>query len=467
MLLYFYGVKKLFVGLAVALCFSCASKKNNPSPVTYLVTEDFEGARKDAYAADELQLRTGVWVFDDALIWGGATQGDVRNGARALRIRNQGRAGLGFDISNLTMVYLKHGLFGQDNPATWKLQLSANGREYRDLGSPLTTTSHELKLDSFTVADTGKVRIRIVKLDGGRLNIDDITFRGLGEPGIVFGQPHAGSGGWIPVPLPPRNAAKGSDAPPATGDNSNLLLGNPSNATADLANYTNYLIDHHYFVLSYNRERGTPNWVSWHLDETNITRVVSRQDNFAAYLGIPGAWYAVAHASYTGSGFDRGHNCPSADRTSSFEANSATFLMTNMIPQARENNSGPWADLEQHIRDQVTLGNEAYVIMGSYGAGGVGGNGATESIDNGRITVPERIWKVAVILPRGDNDLARIANDTRVIAVDMPNASTVDKDWRTYRVSVDQIEQKTGYDLLSTVAPAIQEVLERSVVVSF
>ncbi|WP_255412675.1 DNA/RNA non-specific endonuclease [Chitinophaga sp. S165] len=38
---------------------------------------------------------------------------------------------------------------------------------------------------------------------------------------------------------------------------------------------------------------------------------------------------------------DRGHNCPSADRTST-TANSSTFLMTNMIPQAPQNNQQTW-----------------------------------------------------------------------------------------------------------------------------
>ncbi len=460
-------MKKPIVAFALALGLACASKKNNPAPVTYLVTEDFEGARKEGYAAGEVLLRTGAWTLDDALIWGAGAQGDLRNDQRALRIRNQGRVGMAFDIRNLTMVYLKHGVFGQDNPSTWKLQLSAGGSEYRDLGSPLTTTRHALSLDSFAVADTGKVRLRIVKLDGGRLNIDDIAFKGLGEPGITLAEPEPGTGGNAPRPLPPREVERGSDAPPAAGDNSNLLLGNPSGATAQLLDFSNYLIDHHYYALSYNRSRGTPNWVSWHLDRDHITGTVGRQDNFAAYLGIPEGWYAVAHADYTDSGFDRGHNCPSGDRTSSREANSATFLMTNMIPQARENNGGPWADLEVHIRKLVEEGNEAYVIMGAYGAGGVGANGRTESIANGRITVPERIWKVAVILPRGDHDLARISRDTRVIAVDMPNASIVHKDWRTYRVSVDHIEQKTGYDLLANVDPAVQDELERSVVVGF
>ena len=453
--------------LIIFIVITCNDKKDNPTPVSYQVMEDFENARKDAYTAGELRLHTGIWELDDALIWGGAVQGDASNGERSLRIRNTGRVTTTFEINNVTMVYLKHALFGKDAPAHWKIQIASRGLDFKDLTKEITTSTYSLKLDSFAVSDTGKVRLRIVKLGGGRLNIDDVVFKGNGESGIVFSDP--GTPESIPEPQPasPRNAVRGDDAPPASGDNSNLLLGNPSNATTDVINYSNYLIDHHYFVLSYNRDRGTPNWVSWHLDETHITAAVGRQDNFAPYLGIPESWYRVSDISYAGSGFDRGHNCPSGDRTSSRTANAATFLMTNMIPQAPQHNGGPWADLEGHIRDLVRGGREAYITMGSYGRGGIGSKGRFETIDEGKIVVPERIWKVVLLLPRGENDLTRIDRNADIIAVDMPNTNDINPSWKNYRVSVDYIEQQTGYDLFANLPEKTQEILEESIVVHF
>jgi len=445
----------------------CSVKRNDPKPkqTTYRITEDFEGARKDTYAAADYRLRTGLWAFDDALIWGGASQADAKVGERAVRIRNAGSISTAFHITNLDMVYLKHGLFGSDAPVTWRLYIAPDGQAFQQVGSEVTTVSHSLKLDSFTVSDTGKVRLRIVKASGGRLNLDDIVFKGTGDSGLVLGEPGGASSGTDPYP--PRGVDRGDDAPAASGDNSNLLFGNPSNATPDVTNYTNYLIDHHYFVLSYHRDRGVPNWVSWHLDTANITEAVSRQDNFAAYIGIPENWYAVSHGSYTASGFDRGHNCPSADRTSSYAANAATFLMTNMIPQAPANNGGPWASLESHIRDHIRQGYEAYIIMGSYGRGGVGNNGPAETLGNGKVTVPARIWKAVLLLPNGDDDLARVTPQTKVIAVDMPNTNDIADDWKAYRVSIDDIEQQTGYDLFANLPVAIQRTLEEAIVVGF
>ena len=241
-----------------------------------------------------------------------------------------------------------------------------------------------------------------------------------------------------------------------------LTLGNPSGATADVAQPTNYLLLKPQYALSYHRDRGTPNWVSWHLS-TDWRGSAARQDDFRPDATLPAGWYQVQANSYTGSGFDRGHNCPSADRTKTVADNSATFLMTNMMPQAPRNNQQTWANLEDYTRAFLSGDNEVYIICGSYGRGGTGTNGFLATLDQGRVTVPARCWKVVVILPRGTNDATRVAGSTRVIAIDTPNDNSVSTTWGTYRTSVDAIEAATGYDLLSAVPTAVQQVIEARV----
>ena len=126
--------------------------------------------------------------------------------------------------------------------------------------------------------------------------------------------------------------------------------------------------------------------------------------------------------------------------------------MTNMIPQAPNNNQHTWADLENYLRDEVTnKGYEIYIIMGSYGEGGTGYYGATvATIDNGNIAVPSHIWKIAVMLKTGDNDLGRIDSTTTVLAVNTPNANSIVRD----------IEQATGYNFLSELPQAVQDAIE-------
>ena len=434
-----------------------------PAPTPYSIVEDFESGTKTAYATDCVQLTTGKWTFSDALI--GTLATDAKNGAKSVRLRN-GYLGMNFDITGLNTLYIKHAKFGSDGTSTWQLLMSTDGgKTYSQLGANITETSTVLVTDSFKVTATGKIRFQIKKAGTTRINLDDITFKGTGDPGLTIGatdtapKDTTNTGTVTPGRGTP---IAGADAPPASGDNSNLLMGNLSGAQASVVMPENYLIDQHYYTESYSMTRGEPNWVSWHLDASNITGAASRQDNFAAFTGLPSGWYQVQNNSYTGSGFDRGHNCPSGDRTSSTDANSATFLMANMIPQAPQNNQQTWEGLESYLRTQVLSGNEVYIIMGSYGSGGVGSASASivTTINGGKVNVPSNVWKVAVILPVGNGDLGRVTAATRVISVNTPNINSINPDWKQYIVTVRDIEKATGYNLLSALPQSVQDAVE-------
>ncbi len=170
-------------------------------------------------------------------------------------------------------------------------------------------------------------------------------------------------------------------------DNPNLALGNPNRAREDPADRDNYLLARKFFALAYNDSKGTANWVSWRLvkeDLGDAPRVPFYPD-----LGLPRGFHQVLPRHYTGSGFDRGHLCPHGDRASSNEASSATFAMSNMIPQAPNVNQGAWADFEDYCRHLVAKeDHRLYVVAGPAGRGGVGKEGRRETIASGRVTVP-------------------------------------------------------------------------------
>ena len=239
----------------------------------------------------------------------------------------------------------------------------------------------------------------------------------------------------------------------------NLALGNPSGAVASTASPANYLLTRPQYTSSYHRDQGKPNWVSWHLGTADLG-TAPRQDDFRADADLPSGWYQVKPSDYSGSGFDRGHNCPSADHTATVADNSATFLMSNMMPQAPNNNQQTWGNLEDYCRTLVRAGNELYIVCGSYGKGGTGSAGYYTTIAGGKVTVPAHCWKVVVVLPAGTNDLKRITGSTRVIAVNTPNENSLSSNWGTYRTSVDALESATGYDLLSALPTGLQATLE-------
>lgn len=242
------------------------------------------------------------------------------------------------------------------------------------------------------------------------------------------------------------------DAPPA-GENP-LLLGNPSNATTDIANENNYLMNKAQYSLSYNRSKATANWVAWRLDSSWIGSA-PRQNDFRPDPALPTGWYRVTDSDYSGSGYTRGHMCPSGERTRSVADNSATFLMTNMIPQIADNNSGSWNNFENYLRDLANQGKEIYTFSG--GQGNIG------TIANGQIVVPAVTWKVVLILDNGNNDLQRIGKGTRTIAIIVPNQEPLSPStpWREFRTSVDAVEALTGLNFFSNVPKNTQEIIER------
>lgn len=252
----------------------------------------------------------------------------------------------------------------------------------------------------------------------------------------------------------PTNQPQTPSAPPTSPEQAAqiyLALGNPSKASTSDPN--NYLMVNNYFALSYSRDRAIPNWVAWRVTKTDMGDV-DREDTFRPDDRLPKDWPRVTPSDYTGSGYDRGHVCPNADRNGSADSMAATFVMTNMTPQTGDLNRGPWQKLEAYLRTLVTRGSDVYIYAGVYG-------------DKGKlkkkVTIPANDWKVAVAVPRGEG-ISAVNESTRVIAVDMPNVNGIkNADWQTYRTTVRAIEQKTGYNLFSNLPQNLQDALENKV----
>jgi endonuclease G len=417
--------------------FSITSTFGNSLAVTQTFDEGFEAGTKTAYAAGDVTFSSGSWNLNNALV--GTSTSDAKVGSHSVRITATGTLSMNFDVTTgASTVTVKHATYGSDASSTWGLWMSTNGGSaYTQVGSTITSSSATLATATFTVNTNGTLRFQIRKATGTsiRINIDEFTINSY----------DSGSGG----------GGGGT-----VGDNTNMLLGNPSNATTSITtSYDNYLYDHTYYIQSYNKDKGEPNWTSWYVGPTSLGSI-DRANDFRADTALPTGWYEVGASSYSGSGFDRGHNCPSGDRTTTLVANQATFLMDNMIPQAPNNNEATWANLEEYGRSLVTAGNEIYVIMGSYGSGGTGSSGTLTTVDGGNVVVPAHIWKIIVVIPNGNGDLARITSSTRVIAVNTPNINTINSDWTQYLCTPQSIETATGYSFFTALPASVKAALE-------
>jgi endonuclease G len=236
-------------------------------------------------------------------------------------------------------------------------------------------------------------------------------------------------------------------------------MGNPSGATTEEVAPDNYLMRKPYFALSYNNTKGTPNWVSWCLKADDFGN--APRADFHPDFDLPRSLQRIKPGDYTGSGFERGHMCPHADRASSQDASVATFAMTNIIPQSHACNQKAWADLEDYCRDLVRNKHQTlYIVAGPQGQVGVIGRAE-------KVTVPARCWKVVLAVEGGKgnaDDVKRVNRISHAFAVVMPNDQSVGRGWAKYRTSVKEVERLTGYKFFDRVPAAVINPLKEQVV---
>ncbi len=221
------------------------------------------------------------------------------------------------------------------------------------------------------------------------------------------------------------------------------------------------IIERPQFTSSWNPNRGSPNWVAYEIDASHFGDE-DRCDCFTMDDMLPSSLPRLTTNDYTGAGafhgygIDRGHLARSFDRTAGSLDNATTFYFSNIIPQAADQNQGPWAQMENDLGNFARNDDrEVYVLAG------VAGNKGTLK-NEGKVVIPTHTWKVALIMPR-DQGLADVRDyrDVQVIAVIMPNEPGIrNNDWNSYRTTVDQVETLSGYDLLALLEDDVEDAVE-------
>lgn len=169
---------------------------------------------------------------------------------------------------------------------------------------------------------------------------------------------------------------------------------------------------------------------------------------------------------YINSTYSRGHLNPSLHHKS-HENRSATFTLTNVVPQKSGSNDGPWEDLEQTVNR--TLGayclGEAFVVTGS-----IPYQNDEHWLHNHRVAVPEYMWSAYCCPNYTDNlpeklkdafpTFAAIGrNDRNSTEEIVPVDKTAKKQFRGYDVRRMPLETLEMYlkDRFSTVVSVFYE----------
>jgi len=230
-----------------------------------------------------------------------------------------------------------------------------------------------------------------------------------------------------------------------------MQLGNPSGATSDTNNHAHYLIQRTVEAIDYSDNLGEPLWASWDLTAADVGSA-SRSSTYYPDTNLPTSFRQLTTEDYNGVGnidFNRGHLCPSEDRTDSTADNKLVFFMSNIMPQSGPNNQGVWGNFENYCR---TLLNkyELLIICGPSGFG-------TNTIPSGKAYIGSNTWKVVVCVPLGAGTaLSRISATNRVIAISVPNVTNgLSSAWQNYVCSPQSIERQTGFTFFTALPPAV------------
>lgn len=204
------------------------------------------------------------------------------------------------------------------------------------------------------------------------------------------------------------------------------------------------VVDHEYYVLSFNDEWKIPDWVAYTIDLYELnTQGTSRTEDFRPDPDIING--SAQLSDYRNSGYDRGHLFPSASANSSVDKNSSTFLMSNMVPQIHRFNAGLWLKAEDAERDAGRMYGEVFCVSGPV---------ITDDMDTigaNRVGVPKACYKVLLVYDENNN----VHTIGMVLPQEYENGNL-----KPYFMTVNEVEEITGIDFFPTLDDAIEEIVE-------
>ena len=327
------------------------------------------------------------------------------------------------------------------------------------LSIPNTATSQFL-----TIQTTGQWKIAVNYITGGSGWVSLSSSSGTGDANIILQ--------FTPNTLPDNRVAELSVTAadkevkiPLTQQATIIIGGRATNplwteiptggSTADCVTFTHEITigtkTVRSYSMMYDKKEKIAYWVAYP-HHTSYLGSTARTDNWQ-----PDPMMATTlQPDYfaTISGYDRGHQIPSADRTSSTAANSQTFYFTNMTPQLSVLNGQVWANLEGQVRTWMAASDTLFVVTGAI----LKTVGGTEAVtyatdDKGmKVAVPNYYYKVLLRLKSGKYDAIGFWFEHRSYGTGLATAAMTK--------SVRQIEALTGFNFFANLPKATQDDAE-------
>jgi len=204
---------------------------------------------------------------------------------------------------------------------------------------------------------------------------------------------------------------------------------------------TDQIIKHSYYSLSYSPKYKLAEWVAYKLTPEMVNGQEKPTHDYRADPKVSSGMPELS--DYKNSGYVKAHLASIDDMKIDQTAMSEGYYMSNISPQSSAFNSGIWKDLEEKVRTWVQTNGEVYVVAGGILKNNKGHFGVN------KVSIPGEYYKVVL-----DTD-----PDYKVIGFIMTNAKGYGK-LKSYAVSVDDIETRTGIDFFPSLPDGIEEEIE-------
>lgn len=211
---------------------------------------------------------------------------------------------------------------------------------------------------------------------------------------------------------------------------------------SDTVSKTSVVLHREGYTCSFNLRRGVPNWVAWKLTADHVNGPYKRKG--IPFSPDPNVEDSPDTYDYMQSGYDRGHQCPSADNRWSQKAQEECFYMTNICPQNHQLNSGDWSELENKCRNWAKGHGAVYIVCGP-----IFYRHKPKTIGKHKVWVPDAFFKVVLTTDGTPKACGFIYKNTEG-----------NRPMGDYVNSVDQVERITGLDFFSSLPDDVEKAVE-------
>lgn len=209
------------------------------------------------------------------------------------------------------------------------------------------------------------------------------------------------------------------------------------------------VVERSIYTLNNNSTSKFANWVAYHATPSTIdgptrTRTWRADPSISSANTLEPADYDNAAATL---GTDRGHQVPLASFSNTADWAALNYL-SNITPQSANLNQGPWERLESAERNFIRKGKDIYVVTGPLNEHYFG---TLPNADEFHI-IPSAYFKIVIYVS---------GSTVKASAFIMNQNSGRNDNFCTKEVTIDEVELRTGLNIMPSLSSSIQAPVER------